>query len=744
MAYFINEIKNPNVARPERLSVVRNVNTGGYDLQITGLSRAEDVGKYTCIVNTMPPKEYRVNLNLYESPSNISISESYTENGILRIRGTESSSLTLICLSVGGVPPANVTWKRGSQILSSGISQTSYTFAASSNDDLQNYTCVSNSPALTSPMMKDVQIYLKLMPQRPLISSLFVTKENQQLTVSCSSSGSRPAATLSWRFRGSSLPATTTFPPMLDTLTHTYTVSSTLTVTVNRGDNGRNVTCIASNIALSAGTQSKQVVSIHFGPDRIGFDGTTGLQENSAMNLRCTADESNNASIISWRNNSSPLSVNTAVSTSAGIYNGVRTSQTYTKVLSRHDHRSVITCTASNGDNVANNSTTLDVKYSPRVSLSPSNLMVVVGQRDVILQCTLLEANPQQVSYTWNPATSTSNVLKITEITKVHEGQYECEAENTVGRSPIARTQITVQYSPEIESFVPRTPEEVKDSVTVRCNATAKPAVNRMYWRNPNGATASNSNILQINNIRRDQSGVYTCHAENTLTPTGQQPYTGRGQQTLTVDVLYGPSLENTRTNFSSIMHYKESNSSTFPSIMCHSICNPVCHLTWNGPRSSSSAVLNLGLIKRDKNGTYICTARNIVNSSPRSASITIHIIVLYPPNINITISYGINTVNEGERVQIMCTVDSQPYSNVTWHRKGERLGHQDISMAYSQLVISSAHCYDTGNFSCHAENGIGIPATKSTPLKVKSLAFVIVRPGFDSRSPRCIKPKTR
>ncbi|XP_061187571.1 hemicentin-1-like [Saccostrea echinata] len=258
--YFINEEKNPKLSRGERLTVVRNTQTGGYDLQITGLTREEDVGQYSCDVNTIPAKQNMMYLKLYLPPSSIDI-DSYNEDGTLRVHGTEDSPLNLSCQSSGGDPPATVSWFKGSALLVTGINRTLYSFIPTRVDDLQNYTCTAYNPGLSQPMRKNVQIFLDLRPTIPEIAKIPNTKENDQIMVTCSSSWGRPPASLWWIFRGTYLKSTYVSSTM-DSLTQTYTVDAMLNITVNKEDNGKTIICMANNSVVPTGLQSSQRLTV--------------------------------------------------------------------------------------------------------------------------------------------------------------------------------------------------------------------------------------------------------------------------------------------------------------------------------------------------------------------------------------------------------------------------------------------------------------------------------------------------
>ena len=94
-------------------------------------------------------------------------------------------------------------------------------------------------------------------PSRPMFDKdILGTGENKQLVVSCTSTGSRPVATIQWMLGHKISISSSPLQVTMDTAKDTYTVNSTLVHTVNRSDNGKTVTCRANNLFTSS-TSSK-------------------------------------------------------------------------------------------------------------------------------------------------------------------------------------------------------------------------------------------------------------------------------------------------------------------------------------------------------------------------------------------------------------------------------------------------------------------------------------------------------
>ncbi|XP_062594536.1 vascular cell adhesion protein 1-like [Saccostrea cucullata] len=376
-AYFFNEQKNPKLSRGERLTVVRNTDTEGYDLQLAGLTREDDVGQYSCDVNSIPAKQHMINLKLYLRPSSIDI-DSYNVNGTLTVNGTEGSSLNLSCQSPGGDPPANVSWYKGSALLSTGINKTFYSFIPTRDNDLQNYTCTAYNPALSQPMRRNVQIFLNLRPRIPEISKIPLTREGNQIMVKCSSSGGRPSAYLWWIFRGTYFKSTY-IDSTINSSSQTYTVNSMLNITVNKEDNEKNIICMANNSVVPTGLQSSQRLTVLYMPRIRVFrlHGAPAVNESAPFSVFCSVD-SPSFTNMSFRNQKTNEIVNMS-----SLTNILR----FTEKSARCFHTAPYICTAENSigftsSNPINISVncgprSLDGLYFLRVALPTSNKLEI-------------------------------------------------------------------------------------------------------------------------------------------------------------------------------------------------------------------------------------------------------------------------------------------------------------------------------------------------------------------------------
>ena len=81
-------------------------------------------------------------------------------------------------------------------------------------------------------------------------------EETKPLVVTCTTTGSRPKATLQWTIGQKDVTYNATERSSYITAGDTYRVTSDLTYSVGKSDNGQVLTCKAVNVAVSSGVQT--------------------------------------------------------------------------------------------------------------------------------------------------------------------------------------------------------------------------------------------------------------------------------------------------------------------------------------------------------------------------------------------------------------------------------------------------------------------------------------------------------
>jgi hypothetical protein len=100
-------------------------------------------------------------------------------------------------------------------------------------------------------------------PLQPTITVNDVNiEETNPLVVKCTTTGSRPRATLQWTIGQKDVTSNTTEQVNHITANDTYTVISDLTYSLRRSDNGQVLTCKAVNVAAPSGVQTSITLNV--------------------------------------------------------------------------------------------------------------------------------------------------------------------------------------------------------------------------------------------------------------------------------------------------------------------------------------------------------------------------------------------------------------------------------------------------------------------------------------------------
>ena len=96
-------------------------------------------------------------------------------------------------------------------------------------------------------------------PNQPTVTEKPVSA-GSSVTVSCQTTGCRPAAYIFWKYKGSKYNGHTRLTS--NETTETFTIVSEFTRQVAAEDNGRNIECIVTHIALVSPPELKTSINI--------------------------------------------------------------------------------------------------------------------------------------------------------------------------------------------------------------------------------------------------------------------------------------------------------------------------------------------------------------------------------------------------------------------------------------------------------------------------------------------------
>ncbi|KAL4647738.1 cell adhesion molecule 2 [Arapaima gigas] len=218
---------------------------------------------------------------------NVTVAEGGTANMTCRVEHNDNTSLqwsnpaqqTLFFGDKKALRDNRIELLRASwQELAISISEVALT-------DEGQYTC-----SLFTMPVKTAKAFLTVLgvPEKPKIAGL--TKpamEGDQITLTCVSSGSKPAADIRWFRNEKEIQAGS---KEVNATGKTFTVSSALRLRVDRSDDGVAYTCRVEHVALPASAQqATEVLEVHYAPRVEIMPSHTLPQEGQYLKLDCVS-----------------------------------------------------------------------------------------------------------------------------------------------------------------------------------------------------------------------------------------------------------------------------------------------------------------------------------------------------------------------------------------------------------------------------------------------------------------------
>ncbi|XP_058236629.1 B-cell receptor CD22-like isoform X2 [Hemibagrus wyckioides] len=344
-----------------------------------------------------------------------------------------------------------------------------------------------------------------------------------------------------------------------------------------------------------------QTLRVRYNPKNISVSISPSgeIVEGSSVTLTCNSDANPPVKTYTWYKQATSV--------------GNEKTYTISKISSMDTGEYKCKCSNEVGHQESN-SVTLNVLYPPKnvsVSISPSG-EIVEGSL-VTLTCSS-DANPPVKTYTWyKQATSvgTEKTYTISNISSEDTGEYKCRCSNEIGHQESNSVSLNVLYPPKNVSVSISPSGEIVEgsSVTLTCSSDANPPVKTYTWFKGNSSIRT-GNTYRINRIRSEDSGDYTCRAEN---KHGDQSSTA-----VSLNVLYPP--KNVSVSISPSGEIVEGSSVT---LTCSSDANPpVQNYTWYKV-NESSPVGSGQSYRAVPSGQYYCEAQN-KHGSERSAAVTV------------------------------------------------------------------------------------------------------------------------
>lgn len=530
-----------------------------------------------------------------------------------------------------------------------------------------------------------------------------------------------------------------------DNSTQNYTtIFKVSNVLVDRRFNYQILSCFGNLGFAGAGKR----LTVYYGPDdnKMTLWGSETGREGFSGNWKCAVSESYPAVNLTWYNGSTEFTPDSkAVVTNTN--GNFKTEQWWKFTYTRDYTGSNVSCVATGYKNKrVTKSKQLQVNFAPELEVRGK--YVYVTDKDTMkcyvdkgatlnLTCGVVAASPM-ASAVWSGRGSDQLVI-INMPRHLSSTDFFCEAQNSVARSSI-QVKLVIQYGPEFSTFSTMWVKEGKN-FTVEAYIIANPHPMKISWRKEGSIKLLSRNLkLSLQNIRREQAGVYVVEATSLRMRENNTTEEVTGNTTVNVVVKYGPG-DSVKLS-PNLTTFEVDAGETVPPIACSAECEPACRYIWvqyyktNTYRyRASTAVLNLGNASSSDVGIYMCRASNNVIGDNFEGNVTFELRVKYAPEIkSVTLNgYTGNPYSESVPITVTSIIRTYPNATITWGISHEKSlssflpldsrysANQTMTCTYdceitAILTVFPPLCTDTGNkYSVYATNRKGNSTIKTT-----------------------------
>ncbi|XP_035682662.1 fibroblast growth factor receptor 2-like [Branchiostoma floridae] len=397
-------------------------------------------------------------------------------------------------------------------------------------------TVTVSGPLVVGPDSAVLTVFGRTGP--PTISLSGTPSTEYPLTLTCTTAGGYPAATIGWYRGDENRTGEAEDQTDVEETDGSVTSSRQYTFTPTKNDTGVSYKCVVSQSVLQMDLEVETTLNVTY-PAQITPTPpvTTTVIVGQTANFSCPAEGNPNNFTYIWKEGN--RTINSAHEDQFSQSDGVLTISN----VQRNQHDVVYTCDVSNNIGRADTaSTTLDVQHAPDVS-APENVTVKEND-DLTVQC-VAAANPAVSSVEWkkqdSPTVVSNNAtLSISNIQKGNASTYVCTAQNTLHDNSTgtgtASTVVIVQYAPSKPHLtISASPVLDTTIVTLTCNSTSAVPDPSYTWkftaqgqaeRDVNfGTTTNNGGTLTIHNHGKSDDGYQSLRIAHKRTSSADMAY---------------------------------------------------------------------------------------------------------------------------------------------------------------------------------------------------------------------------
>ncbi|CAH2233329.1 jg6242 [Pararge aegeria aegeria] len=750
------------------MSISHEPNATYAELVITNV-QPDDEGVYRCEITYLQVGEdcntvQVTDFHTYIKPKSVEV---ITSDGTAMSEGgtfgplAERARVNLTCQVAGGKPQPKVTWyfngkeKLDAQTITEQNQVKHVLPLTITRSELGGeLMCNVSSAALDRPILRHIKLNVEVPPNKISIQGMGEhATQSTLLTLMCTVSGARPAATIEWFNGTQKLTAADQNIHQRETQESdtTFETVSNLTIEATRFENGRKFICKAINKVMQEtndhpihATRELEVwypPIVHVGPPNIT------VIEGSKILLKSEYESNPSALIeVTWYRDGKRVNLNNS------NYQG-----------GTPDQHSLIILDAS-GKDMGNYTVVMansegNVKPQVRLTMSSPSPILENDHKNVTLTCEVVTGNPSildeviwyldgEILKHLPECNGTDDnlcnevdpsMLLLQDTTKSFHGNYSCKGKNYAGwGNESEKTELIVNYPPGPAKMTYSPWRVIKGkSLVLSCSIQerGRPEAHRFRWYRGNRVvTDIVSQNWTIDPVTLDHRTNFSCRGINTG---------GEGEAAfVNIDVLAPPSFKYAMNHYSGAL-YKSQNIS----LSCTVECAPLCSVDWlkdgqviNPEKTDKYYVVERkiepqvnrndfeatestlhwnmsawpgGVLSRGDSVRYTC--RSSINAAGPAVNSTTTFAVEYEPE-NITVQPRVVSVIQNEiPAKVVCHAEGFPKPSYSWKRenasKSSAREHSNSSLILSSsntLMLGRVARKEGGNYICEAYNRHG------------------------------------
>ncbi|XP_046985732.1 hemicentin-1-like [Schistocerca americana] len=680
------------------------------DALIIRQASLDDSGTYTCTaVNSVGSADRHMVVNVQVKPV---IDDAGEHRAVVSL----GQVAELPCKIRMGIPSPNMTWYKDGEILDEeqmlqeGItlhSNGSLIIPYVSHEHEGTYECEAQNPAGFST--KSILVTIIEPPRFKSVAPLELKVAlGEEVVLPCEPTGD-PKPLISWK--------KDRMPLQQSEDVFIRSEDNAIIIKKATPESSGTYVCTAVN---SAGSAEKQMdVFVQVAPVISNMPTRISAVDGQIVTLNCKA-EGIPSPVITWLKNEQPITL-------------------YKKDIIFLDNNSTVRFLANNFDSgsykcVARNIAGLssqEIKLSvfvpPKIHPPSEELIHSSLGQVIILNChvtgspeptVIWRKNEDLIYNTTNLSISRDGNLHIHQADLDSAGIYACDAENDAGITE-KLFYVIVHAPPQIVDAIPSKIELMAgESLSVACSAYGSPMPHLSWRRNgytilrgEDDVTVSDDNSLTIIAASHQNSGLYSCVAENSE---------GSDQKNVVIDVLVPPSMIEPEDG---VLEVNEGDSLV---ITCPAIdASPPPKIQWlkdghiidfsdedHYSLRDLGRSLELQEVALSDRGTYSCLAYNIVGRTTATFTVDILRKPQFPASEN-QVQQMQYTVVASSDIKLECPVTGHPRPQISWQKNGHPITPSTVPSAVLSknkqfLLINNAKPHDGGTYTCIATNKVG------------------------------------